>query len=57
LKVENLSAVDLVGQKQLGEFMKERVFSPGKLLRWDKLLIEATGETLNPKYFAEQFVK
>jgi len=29
----------------------------GKNLRWDELLKNATGESLNPKYFSEQFVE
>jgi len=45
-----------VGQTEIGKFMKEKIFKPGKHLRWDELLKSATSESLNPKYFSEQFV-
>jgi peptidyl-dipeptidase A len=51
------AGVDGIGQPELGRYLKEKIFEPGKSLRWDRLLIQATGESLNPKYFAEQFVK
>jgi len=46
-----------VGQTEIGKFMKEKIFKPGKSLGWDDLLKSATAESLNPKYFSEQFVK
>jgi len=41
--------------KQVGEFMKSRVFAPGALLSWNALTKHATGEELNAKAFAAEF--
>lgn len=57
LNTNDPSGIDGVGQAELGRYLKEKIFKPGKSLRWDQLLIQATGESLNPEYFAEQFVK
>ena len=57
LKTKDPAGLDLIGQPELGRYLKEKIFKPGKSLRWDQLLIQATGESLNPKYFAEQFVE
>jgi peptidyl-dipeptidase A len=57
LKTDDPAGIDCVGQAEVGRYLKEKIFEPGKSLRWDQLLIQATGESLNPKYFADQFVK
>jgi len=57
LKTDDPAGIDGVGRAELGHYLKEKIFKPGNSLRWDQLLIQATGESLNPKYFAEQFVK
>jgi peptidyl-dipeptidase A len=44
-----------VGKRQVGAYMKGRVFAPGKTLPWDELTRHATGERLNPKAFAADF--
>jgi len=44
-----------VGDKTVGEFMKKRVFEPGRTLDWKGLTRHATGEELNPKAFARDF--
>jgi peptidyl-dipeptidase A len=41
--------------KGVGDFMKKKVFEPGKTLSWNELTKFATGETLNPKAFAADF--
>jgi peptidyl-dipeptidase A len=47
--------VTYVGNKAVGEFMKKRVFEPGRTLSWNELTRHATGETLNAKAFAADF--
>ncbi len=42
-----------VGNKQAGQFMRERVYAPGLTLNWNQLTRHATGEELNAKAFAE----
>src|SRR5438552_10783496 len=44
-----------VGHKEVGEFMKKRVFAPGKSIPWNALTKFATGEELNAKAFAADF--
>jgi peptidyl-dipeptidase A len=41
--------------KAVGDFMKKKVFEPGRTLPWNELTRFATGETLNAKAFAEDF--
>ena len=41
------------GRKDVGEFLKKRVFEPGRSLPWNALTKHATGEELNAKAFAE----
>ncbi|MGB9624019.1 MAG: hypothetical protein ACPMAQ_04090, partial [Phycisphaerae bacterium] len=37
------------GRREIGEFLKARVFGPGASLRWDELVRHATGEELGPR--------
>ncbi len=49
------NTVIYVGNKAVGEFMKKKVFEPGRTLPWNELTKHATGETLNAKAFAADF--
>jgi peptidyl-dipeptidase A len=44
-----------IGDKRVGDFMKAKVFEPGRTLDWRGLTKHATGEDLNPKAFAKDF--
>jgi peptidyl-dipeptidase A len=44
-----------VGDKAVGEFMRKRVFAPGRTQSWNELTKYATGEALNAKAFAADF--
>jgi peptidyl-dipeptidase A len=48
-------AVIYVGNPAVGQFMKQKVFEPGRKLPWNELTRFATGEPLNAKAFAEDF--
>jgi len=48
--------LDFTGHPELGEYLIEKIFKPGRSMRWDDLLVSATGESLNPDYFAGQFL-
>ncbi len=39
----------------VGQFMRERVFAPGRSLSWNELTRHATGEPLSPEAFAAEF--
>jgi len=49
------STVIYIGDKAVGDFMKKKVFDPGKTLDWRELTKFATGSELSPKAFAEDF--
>ncbi len=55
LKADSKS-VSFYEKKDAGNYLINLFMSYGSLYRWDKLIETATGEKLNPKYFAEQFV-
>jgi len=57
LKLASDKDISLVGQKKVGEFLTKKVFEPGAMYRWNKMIEQATGEQLTPKYFVGQFVK
>jgi peptidyl-dipeptidase A len=57
LKLHSDKDVSYVGQKKVGEFLAKKVFEPGAMYHWNKMIELATGEPLTPKYFVEQFVK
>ncbi len=42
---------------RVGQFMKDKVFAPGRLKPWNELTKFATGSELNPKAFADEFSK
>jgi peptidyl-dipeptidase A len=41
--------------KNVGEYMKTRIFAPGATLSWNELTKYATGDDLNAKAFAAEF--
>jgi peptidyl-dipeptidase A len=43
------------GNKEVGAFMKKKVFEPGKTPPWNGLTRHATGEPLKAKAFAADF--
>jgi peptidyl-dipeptidase A len=46
-----------IGQKDVGEYLKNLFFSYGALFKWDKLIKTSTGEELNSEYWISQFAK
>ena len=52
LKTEPANAL-YNGRKDVSEFLKAKVFGPGRSLDWNGLTRNATGEPLNAKAFAE----
>jgi peptidyl-dipeptidase A len=49
------NTVIYVGNKEVGTFMRKRVFEPGRSLSWNALTKHATREELNAKAFAADF--
>jgi peptidyl-dipeptidase A len=48
------SRASFVGNKAVGEFLKTKVFAPGRSLDWNGLTRHATGEDLSAKAFAAE---
>jgi peptidyl-dipeptidase A len=57
LKLRSDENVSYIGRRELGDFLKEKVFEAGAIYHWNQMIRQATGENLTPKYFVEQFVK
>jgi len=49
------ASASYVGNSEVGRFLKERLFGPGRTLSWDELTRHVTGQSLNPKAFALDF--
>jgi len=56
-KLESDHDISYVGDKILGDYLREKVLGPGALYHWNDMIERATGEPLTPRYFVEQFVK
>jgi peptidyl-dipeptidase A len=56
LKTDSRSA-SYVGRKEVGKFMRERVFGPGRTKTWNELTKFATGQELNARAFAADFAE
>ena len=54
LKVADPKTAIYVGDKSVGAYLREKVFSPGREMTWNELSCFATGEELNPKAFAAE---
>lgn len=42
--------------KAIGWYLNNNLYSYGNLLPWEELVVKATGEPLNPEYFAKQLM-
>jgi peptidyl-dipeptidase A len=49
------ATVVYAGNKEVGAFMRKRVFDPGRTLNWNDLTRHATGRPLEARTFAEDF--
>lgn len=57
LREDSFIDATYVGKKEVGDYLKEKIFGVGATLKWDELIKEATAEPLASKYFAEQFAR
>ncbi len=46
-----------VGEKAVGDYLREKIFMPGARYYWNEMIEKATGEKLTARYYAKQFVK
>jgi peptidyl-dipeptidase A len=54
LKGVDPAKASFVGDKRVGEYLKERILVPGRSLDWNAVTKHATGEVLNAKAFAAE---
>ena len=45
-----------VNEQRVGGYLRQKVFKPGSSMHWNELLVNATGEQLNPQYLVNQLV-
>jgi peptidyl-dipeptidase A len=57
LALKSDHGVTYVGQKQAGQYLREKVFEAGDLYPWNEMIQRSTGEPLTAKYFVDQFVQ
>ena len=48
------SSLSFNGRKDFGEFLKAKVFAPGKRMPWPEFVKAATGEALDARHFASE---
>jgi peptidyl-dipeptidase A len=56
-KLDSDNNLSYVGNKALGDYLRQEVLGPGARYHWNDMIERATGEPLRPKYFVEQFVE
>ena len=56
IKSDDYKFQSFVGKKEVGRYLKEKVFMPGSRWYWNDMIEKATGEKLTAKYYAKQFV-
>ena len=57
LGLESDAGLSYVGDRRVGQYLRENVFGPGARYPWQEMIVRATGEPLTPKYFVQQFVR
>lgn len=57
IKTDNPAAQSYKDRMEVGDYLKEKIFAPGRLYYWNDMIEKATGEKLTAKYYAQQFVK
>ena len=55
LRKKSSRNMDYAGNKEVGDYLKEKIFFPGAIYKWDELIEHSTGEKLNPKYWVKDF--
>ncbi|MGE5681671.1 MAG: M2 family metallopeptidase [Bacillota bacterium] len=56
VKSKDIKNQSFVNNKEVGSFIKEKIFGPARKYFWNDMIEKATGEKLTAKYYAKQFV-
>jgi peptidyl-dipeptidase A len=57
LNLESDKNLSYIGRRELGDFLREKVFEAGALYHWNEMIKRATGQPLTPEYYVGQFVE
>jgi peptidyl-dipeptidase A len=57
LHAKDMKEVSYVNHPEVGQYLTEKIFKPGKRYYWNDMIEKATGEKLTAKYYAKQFVQ
>jgi peptidyl-dipeptidase A len=57
IKSNDYKFQSFAGNKEIGNFLREKIFKPGSRWYWNEMIEKATGEKLTAKYYAKQFVE
>ncbi len=57
LHAKDMKEVSYVNHPEVGQYLTEKIFKPGKRYYWNDMIERATGEKLTAKYYARQFVR
>ncbi len=57
IKGNDIKNPSYVNNKEIGNYLIEKVFKPGRKYYWNDMIERATGEKLTAKYYAKQFVE
>lgn len=56
LKAQDTKDMSFVNKKEVGDYLLNNIFRPGRKYYWNDMIEKATGEKLTAKYYARQFV-
>jgi peptidyl-dipeptidase A len=56
LKTDDVEGQSFVGRPEVGRYLIDYVFKPGRRWPWNEMIERATGEKLTAKYYARQFI-
>jgi len=56
IKSDDYKFQSFAGNKEVGNYLKDKIFMPGSKWYWNEMIEKATGEKLTAKYYAKQFV-
>ena len=55
LKIKSSKNIDYADKKEIGDYLKIRIFYLGAIYKWEELIKSATDEELNTKYWIDEF--
>jgi peptidyl-dipeptidase A len=57
LNLDSDAGVSYVNERKVGDYLRKNVFQAGAIYPWNEMIRRATGTTLTPTYFVQQYVQ